>query len=448
MLDQFFHDVFDHNFGGIMVIEQDMRIKHMNKACQEITGFSEKEAKGRFCYEVLRAKCCKDSCPINLGLKDKKGEEFICDILTKDNKRKYIKAKVIYTHGYWVDIFSDITREVELERKIQKKYIFEDIITQDRNLIEILNQFPKIAASTVPVLFEGESGVGKEVFATAIQSLSDRKDKPFVKINCASLPDTLLESELFGYKKGAFTDARKDKPGLFLTAHSGTLFLDEIGEMSLPLQAKLLRAVETGEIIPLGATTAEKVNVRFLAATNKQLFKEVEQGNFREDLYYRLNVVNIKIPSLRKRKNDIPLFIDYFINQFNIIQEKKVKGFSPSAMEILLNHNYPGNIRELRNIMEYAFIFCNQGQIDQKHLPEYLKTAIKEPVETNKNEDIDTFTGHGIHVEDPASQRFSGERELILDALSQVYWNKKKAAEILQMDRTTLWRKMKKFGIQ
>jgi PAS domain S-box-containing protein len=452
MLDESFHDVFDHNFGGIMVIEEDMRIRHMNKACEEITGFSEKEATGRFCYEVLRTKCCKDTCPINMRKKEKKGEEFICDILTKDNKRKYVKAKVIYTHGYWVDIFTDITREVELERKIRDKYIFEDIITQDKRLIEILSQFPKIAASKVPVLFEGESGAGKEVFATAIQTLSDRKDKPFIKINCASLPDTLLESELFGYKKGAFTDARKDKPGLFLVAHQGTLFLDEIGEMSLPLQAKLLRAVETGEIIPLGATKAEKVNVRFLAATNKELFKEVEQGNFREDLYYRLNVVNIKIPALRERKSDIPLFIDYFINQFNIIQQKKVAGFSSSALEILLNHNYPGNIRELRNIMEYVFIFCNEGQIKPKHLPEYLKIAVKGQKNTNKDEDTEkkkeTDTVEGIHIEDSSLQRFNGEKELILDALSQARWNKKKAAEILQMDRTTLWRKMKKFGIR
>jgi transcriptional regulator with PAS, ATPase and Fis domain len=429
-----------------------MLIRHMNKACEEITGFSEKEATGRFCYEVLRTKCCKDTCPINMGKKEKKGEEFICDILTKDNKRKYVKAKVIYTHGYWVDIFTDITREVELERKIRDKYIFEDIITQDKRLIEILSQFPKIAASNVPVLFEGESGAGKEVFATAIQTLSDRKDKPFVKINCASLPDTLLESELFGYKKGAFTDARKDKPGLFLAAHQGTLFLDEIGEMSLPLQAKLLRAVETGEIIPLGATKVEKVNVRFLAATNKELFKEVEKGNFREDLYYRLNVVNIKIPPLRERKSDIPLFIDYFINQFNIIQQKKVAGVSSTALEILLNHNYPGNIRELRNIMEYVFIFCNEGQIKPKHLPEYLKIAVKGRINTNKDEDTEkkreTDNSEGIQIEDSSLQRFSGEKELILDALSQARWNKKKAAEILQVDRTTLWRKMKKFAIR
>lgn len=429
-----------------MVIDTEMRIKHLNKAGEKITGFREKETTGKFCYEVLRTKCCKDTCPLSMGEKREKGKEFVCDILTKENKRKYIKAKVIYTHGYWVDIFTDITREIELERKVRGKYIFEDIITGDEGLIEILSQFPKIAASTVPVLLEGPSGAGKEVFATAIQTLSNRKDKPFVKINCASLPDTLLESELFGYKKGAFTDARKDKPGLFVAAHQGTLFLDEIGEMSLPLQAKLLRAVETGEIIPLGATTVEKIDVRFLAATNKELFKEVEKGNFREDLYYRLNVVNIKIPPLRERKNDIPLFIDYFIDQFNIIQEKTVAGVSPSALEILLKHNYPGNIRELRNIMEYVFIFCNDGQIKLKHLPEYLKTAVKDRVEIDSEEEAGP--GQGGPVNDSSFQRYPGERELLLDALSQARWNKKKAAEILGVDRTTLWRKMKKFDIK
>jgi PAS domain S-box-containing protein len=437
MLDEFFHDVFDHNFGGIMVIEDNLKIKHMNKASEEITGFSEDEAIGKFCYEILRANRCKDACPITLLSEGKKQEDFIVDIITKDNRTRYIKAKIIHTHGYWVEIFTDITREIELEKQMKEKFFFEDIITQNKGLIEVLNQFPKIADSTVPVLFEGESGAGKEVFATAIQSLSSRKDGPYVKINCASLPDTLLESELFGYKKGAFTDARKDKPGLFLTADQGTLFLDEIGEMSLPLQAKLLRAVETGEVIPLGATKAEKIDVRILAATNKDLVKEVGKGNFREDLFYRLNVVNIQIPPLRERKSDIPLFFDYFIDQFNVIQNKKVTGISKEALEVLLNHNYPGNIRELRNIIEYVFIFCNEGQIQLKHLPEYLRTTGMKQRDTNESQ----------YVAVSSLKTFPGEKEQILDALGKAHWNKTKASEILQMDRTTLWRKMKKYDI-
>jgi transcriptional regulator with PAS, ATPase and Fis domain len=212
--------------------------------------------------------------------------------------------------------------------------------------------------------------------------------------------------------------------------------LDEIGEMSLPLQAKLLRAVETGEIIPLGATRAEKVDVRILTATNKDLVKEVEKGNFREDLFYRLNVVTIKIPPLRERKNDIPLFIDYFIHHFNIIQEKKVTGISPGTMEVLLNHHYPGNIRELRNIMEYVFVFCNEGEIQPKHLPDYLRAAVVSQGLTKQ--------GGGTG----GTKSFTSEKELILDALTRARWNKQKAAEILQVDRSTLWRKMRKYGIK
>lgn len=438
MIEKIFRDIINNSLEGIIVIDDDFRIKYMNRFANEITGFSDKEAKDKFCYEVLRVKRCKDACPIKALKEGKKLGEIIVDIIAKDNSEKFIKTKVIGTHGYWVEIFHDVTREIELEKRIKGKYIFRDIITQDKRLIDILNEFPKIAASSVPVLFEGDSGVGKEVFANAIQALSLRKENAFVKINCASLPDTLLESELFGYKKGAFTDARKDKPGLFLTANRGTLFLDEIGEMSLPLQAKLLRAVETGEIIPLGATKAEKVDVRILAATNKDLLKEVEKGNFREDLFYRVNVAYIKIPPLKERKSDIPLFIDYFIHQFNIIQEKKVTGVSPEVLEVLLNHNYHGNIRELRNIMEYVFIFCNKDQIMPEHLPEYLRAAGMKQKDTNESQNFAVSS----------LETFTGEKEQILDALSKARWKKKEASEILQMDRTTLWRKMKKYDIR
>ncbi len=440
MIDAIFKDIVNHSFEGVIVIGDDYRIKYVNRFAREITGFSNKEAKNRFCYEVLRAKCCKNNCPIKALKEGEKLGEIYVDIIARDNSEKYIKTKVIPSHGYWVEIFRDVTRERELEKRVKDKYIFGDIITQDRRLIDILREFPRIAAGRVPVLFEGDSGVGKEVFSAAIQSLSPRKDRPFVKINCASLPDTLLESELFGYKRGAFTDARKDKPGLFKTADQGTLFLDEVGEMSLPLQAKLLRAVETGEIIPLGAAKPERVDVRILAATNKNLTREVDRGNFREDLFYRLNVVNIKIPPLRDRRGDIPLFIDYFINHFNIIQEKKVVGVSPEALEVLLNHDYPGNIREMRNVMEYVFIFCSEGEVLEKHLPEYLKAAAPGRAEG--------IAGTGPSAAEPVPESIPGERERLLEALAAAHWNKTRAAEILGIDRTTLWRKMKKHNIK
>lgn len=432
-MDEIFKDIVEDSLQGVIVIGDDYRIKYMNGFAREITGFPVGTAENKFCYEVLRAKRCKDFCPIKALKEGHQLDEIIVDIIARDNSEKYIKAKVLGVRGHWVEIFQDVTREIQLEKRIKGTYLLGDIITQDKRLLDILAQFPKIADSMVPVLLEGESGVGKEVFSAALRDLSNRKTKPFVKINCASLPETLLESELFGYKKGAFTDARKDKPGLFVAADKGTLFLDEIGEMSLPLQAKLLRAVETGEIIPLGATAAQKIDVRILSATNKELLAEVEKGNFREDLFYRLNVVNIKIPSLRERKNDIPLFIDYFIDHFNIIQQKKVAGISSEALRILLNHDFPGNIRELRNVMEYVFIFCGSGRILQDHLPDYLR------VESKRLES-------SAAVKSERRAHPGEEREQVKAALKEARWNKK-AAELLGVDRSTLWRKMKKLGI-
>lgn len=437
-MDTIFKDIIDRTPSGVLILDDDFRIRYMNRFASDITGFMPSEAQNRFCYDILRAGACTGDCHIERLKNGHPPEDFIVDIITKDNTEKFIKNKIIRIQDFWVEVFHDVTREVELEKRLKEQYIFEDIITRDSELTAILQEFPKIAESSVPVLLEGESGVGKEVFATALQALSLRKDKAFVKINCASLPDTLLESELFGYKKGAFTDARKNKPGLFKMSHLGTLFLDEIGEMSLPLQAKLLRAVETGEIIPLGATGPEKVDVRILAATNKDLLSEMQKDNFREDLYYRLNVVCVKIPPLRRRTGDIPLFIEYFIHHNNIVQEKQVEGVAPEAMSILLDHLYPGNIRELRNIMEYAFIFCHDGQIHIKHLPAYLRVP---PDSAIPPKNLESAKLH------PAKPSPPDEKTQVLDALDRARWNKTKAAEILGIDRSTLWRKMKKFKL-
>jgi len=415
--------IIDNIFEGVLIIDENFRIIDINKSASEITGFSLKEAKGQHCFEILKTDVCSSGCPIK-NLKGKeKSEQTIVNIITKDNEEKYIKVRVLKSNNYYVEIFQDATREIELEKRVQKAYKLEDIITSDEKLMEILSNLPKIAVSEVPVLIEGESGVGKEVFATAIKNLSQRKDKPFVKINCAALPDTLLESELFGYKKGAFTDAKKDKPGLFVQADKGTIFLDEIAEMSLKIQAKLLRAIETGEVIPLGGINAIKFDVRVISATNKNLIQEVKKEKFREDLFYRLNVVKIKISPLRERKKDIPLFVDYFINKLNIVHKKKIEGISEKAMNILFSHDYPGNIRELRNIIEHSFVFCEKGLINAEHLPDYIKTKTRTSSENKL------------------------EKERIIRILDKVKWNRKEAAKLLGINRTTLWRKMSKYNI-
>ena len=279
------------------------------------------------------------------------------NIITKENK----EIPVSISAALWrdergntiggVEVFRDLSAITELKKKLKEKYSFQDIITKSKSLLEIFGILPDIAESDATVLITGESGTGKELFATALHNLSPRKKRPLVKVNCGALPETLLESELFGYKRGAFTDAKMDKPGRFKLAEGGSIFLDEIGDISQGTQVKLLRVLETKEFEPLGGIRTEKVDVRIISATNRDLWSRVQSGEFREDLYYRLNVVTIDIPPLRERREDISLLIDHFVNQFNRVKGRNIAGFTQPAAEILLNHDYPGNVRELQNII-------------------------------------------------------------------------------------------------
>jgi transcriptional regulator with PAS, ATPase and Fis domain len=329
-----------------------------------------------------------------------------------------------------VEVFRDLSPIVELQKKLEEKYSFQDIISRSKTLLEIFRILPDIAESDATVLITGESGTGKELFATATHNLSPRRERPFVKVNCSALPETLLESELFGYKRGAFTDAKQDKPGRFKLAEGGSIFLDEIGDISQGTQVKLLRVLETKEYEPLGGTKTEKANVRIISATNRDLWSHVQSGEFREDLYYRLNVVTIDIPPLRDRREDIPLLVDHFLEHFNRIKGKKVTGLTHPALEILLNHDYPGNVRELQNIIEHAFILCKTTHIGLEHLPTYLTR--KPHLKSGER---------GRH----ALAEFEGE--LILETLRKHGGKIKEAAEELGIHRATLWRKMKKLNI-
>ena len=232
-----------------------------------------------------------------------------------------------------------------------------------------------MSSSEATALILGPSGTGKELFARAIHALSPRKDGPFVAVNCGALPESLLESELFGYKAGAFTDARTDKPGRIALAEGGTVFLDEIGDLPGLLQVKLLRFLQEKTYEPLGGLGPVGANVRVVAATNADLHARMAEGLFRQDLYYRLNVVTLRLPALRDRREDIPLLIDHFVDEFNTVQGRAVRGVSEDVLQLLMRHEYPGNIRELENILEYAFILCNAGFIQIEHLPEYLHPA-------------------------------------------------------------------------
>jgi transcriptional regulator with PAS, ATPase and Fis domain len=296
-------------------------------------------------------------------------------------------------------------------------------------MIELLSE------SDSTVLIQGESGTGKELLANSIHAGSHRSKGPMVTINCSAIPDALLESELFGYKAGAFTDAKKDKPGRLELAEGGTLFLDEIGDISPMLQVRLLRVLQEKTYEPLGSVRSEKANVRILAATNKNLEKMVEKGVFRQDLYYRINVIKLNLPPLRKRKEDIPLLIEHFISKFNRLNAKEIYGISQNALSILMAHQYPGNIRELENIIEYASVVCKNSLIRQEHFPEHLFLSCD-----TKN-DISREYDFSAPVDNAA------EKKLIYETLNKYLWHRGRTAEHLGIHPTTLWRKIKQFNI-
>jgi transcriptional regulator with PAS, ATPase and Fis domain len=323
-----------------------------------------------------------------------------------------------------VETFRDLSLIAELRKQISRRYTFQDIVSRSKAIAKLLNILPDVAQSDATVLIQGESGTGKELFATAIHNTSPRKKGPFIAVNCGALPETLLESELFGYKQGAFTDAKKDKPGRFKLAEGGTLFLDEIGDLSKGTQVKLLRVLEQKEYEPLGSTHKERADVRIVSATHRDLFSLVNKGEFREDFFYRLNVMKLEIPALRKRKEDIPLLVDHFINKFNEKTGKSIRGVANGAMKRILRYEYPGNVRELENVLEHAFILCKGAEIRTSHLPEDLiASGASVPPKTSAR-----------------PQRLPElEKRVILEALGRCGWDR---------EQTTLWRKIRKYGIK
>jgi len=377
--DQFFNVILNSIADGVFTTDNDGKITFMNKAAEEITGFSNKEAIGHYCFDVFRADICQSRCALKETLKTKK--EIInlpATILKKGGQKVPISISTAVLKNErgqiigGVETFRDLSVIEELKKELFEKYTLGDIISKNYLIHNIFNILPNIAESDSTVLIQGASGTGKELFAKAIHHLSRRRIKPFIKVNCGALPDTLLESELFGYVKGAFTDAKKDKPGRFALANEGTIFLDEIGDMSPSLQVKLLRVLQEREYEPLGSISPRKTDVRIIAATNKDISKLVNDGKFRDDLFYRLNVVKIELPPLSQRREDIPLLIDAFIQKFNAKMGKQIVGVSDQALRLLLKHDYPGNVRELENIIEHAFVLCRGERIDLDCLPKEL----------------------------------------------------------------------------
>lgn len=430
------HDIILESIAdGVFTIDHEWRITSFNRAAEKITGIPRNQALGRLCSDIFRANICETDCALRKTMMTQK-QIINKSVNIMDASGKIIPISVSTavfqdeTGGIvgGVETFRDLSMVEELRKELTKNQCFADIISKNHAIQKIFALLPEIAISGSTVLIEGPSGSGKELFAKAIHNLSQRRKKPFIAVNCAGLPDTLLESELFGYVAGAFTDAKKNKPGRFALAQGGTIFLDEISDISPALQVRLLRVLQEKEFEPLGSTKPAKADVRVLVSTNKSLETLVKEGKFREDLYYRINVMKIILPPLSQRKEDIPLLIDHIIDRFNRLRGKDITRVSEETLTILMHHDYPGNVRELENIIEHAFILCRSGLIGPEHIPAYLQ-----PREADR-------LALGTTLE-------TMERRFIYEALMSNSWNRLATARELGIDKTTLWRKMKKLGI-
>jgi PAS domain S-box-containing protein len=434
--DEWFEAILSSLNEGVFCVDESWRISFFNQAAAEITGVSRKEALGRPCHEVFRSNICKKACALRytiqsgtpivsmaIEITNKKGNRVPVSISTAILKDKHGK----FVGG--VESIRDLSLVDQLRKELDARHTFEDILSKSPKMQHVFELIPTIAESESTVLITGDSGTGKGLIARAIHNQSLRAGNSFVTVNCGAIPDTLLESELFGYKAGAFTDARRSKAGRFSLAQGGTIFLDEIGDVSPAIQAKLLRVLQDKVFEPLGGVQSIKADVRIIAATNKNLAKLVEEGRFRTDLYYRINVFRLELPPLRERMEDIPLLVNHFVAKFSALRGKEISGVSPETLAVLMKHDYPGNVRELENIIEHAFVLCTGGMIQAHHLPDELQPKTS----AAQRETLDLLGEY--------------EKKLILNALRRNQWNRLETAKELGIHKTTLFRKIRKLRI-
>ncbi len=438
---RFFKVILSSIADGVFTVDSNRTITSFNPAAEKITGVPATKAIGRRCFEVFHSDICERGCFLEKTMKtgvvaidqpvniiNSSGDKIPISISTailRDDKGNILGA---------VETFRDLSTIEHLRKELKKNYSFEDIISKSPLIHKLFAILPDIAESESTVLIQGPSGSGKELFARAIHNLSPRKEGGYVIIDCGTLPTQLFESELFGYMKGAFTDAKHDKVGKLKGAERGTVFFDEIGELPLSTQVKLLRLLQQREYEPLGSNDSVSADIRIVAATNKDLRGLVAQGKFRDDLYFRLAVVKFDLPPLRDRREDIPYLVEHFIQKNNARRGKNIVSVSPEVMGILMRYDFLGNVRELENIIEYGFVVCRGSIIQKDHLPVEL---------INVAGDTDSSRQSNIT---PVTQAIDEESH-IREALAKCGNNQTRAARELGMHRTTLWRKMKQYGI-
>ncbi len=435
-----FGDILDAFPEGVFLVNTRWQIGYFNNMAEEITGFRQEEVLGKFCWDVFQSDLCHKECPMRLSMST--GEVLLdreVEILTKTGQKKLILINTaqIKKEGNkvlgGVETFHELTCPEAEADKIEN-HVFADIVGVSPRMQEIIHTLPIIAASDSNVLIQGESGTGKELVARAIHLHSSRRKGPFVAVNCSAIPDTLLESELFGHERGAFTGAVATKPGRFELAKGGTLFLDEIGDLKPELQVKLLRVLEERTFMRVGGTRKIPLEARLVAATNVDLREAMRRGRFRDDLYYRLFTVPIYLPPLRQKREDIPILVKYTLEKLNRKFNKRIKGVDPKVMKLFCRHPWPGNVRELQHVLEYCFVFAKGAFITQRHLPS-LESA---------------WAGRELELplgDESASPLETLERRTILTALEMAQGNKQDAARMLKISRSKLWRKMKLYHI-
>jgi len=436
LIDKQHEIILDSIADGVFTVDLEMRIMSFNRAAEEITGVSKEEAIGRECFEILRANICETECRLRKTIKSKipfmntpvyiiRADKSRIPISVNTALLKDAKGRVIGG----VETFRDLSVVHTLRKQLNKQHSFDDILSKNEKMLRLFSILPQIAGSNSTVLIEGASGTGKELFARAIHNSSPQSKGPFVAVNCGALPDTLLDSELFGYKAGAFTDAKRDKPGRFSMAQNGSILLDEIGDISPATQIRLLRVLEQKVYEPLGSTEKVHTDARVIAATHRNLGELVKEDKFREDLYFRINVIKLRLPTLAERKEDIPLLVDHFISRFNDLKERQIIGLAHEAMAALVLYDWPGNVRELENAIEHAFVLCQGDLITLQHLPDHL---IPE--------------GHSVPISTGLTLR-EIEKRMIQQSLRRNQWRKVATARELGIDKNTLRRKMKRLGI-